>query len=293
MGRMEQMLRQLQSERGSDLHLAAGQPPRMRRKGTLAPIEGEAPAHQRRAARAAPRDHERRAVGELRGAERPRLQRPWPAGRRALPRQLLRAGERLGGGVPHHSRGRSRRSRTSALPPGDPRVRGTSTAASCWSPGRRARASRRSLAAAVDHIDLDALRQAHPRRRGSRRVRAPESRRWRWSRIARSARTRADFGARPARGPARGLRRGPRRRDETTTDRDLARARPPAGTGDAGVRAASHQQRRATIDRVVDAFPADEQPQVRLSLSSRSRASCRSSCCAPPTARAAARPTRS
>ena len=42
MGRMEAMLRLLQDERGSDLHLAAGQPPRMRRKGSLAPIEGEA-----------------------------------------------------------------------------------------------------------------------------------------------------------------------------------------------------------------------------------------------------------
>jgi twitching motility protein PilT len=43
MGRMEAMLRQLQDERGSDLHLAAGQPPRMRRKGSLDPIEGEPP----------------------------------------------------------------------------------------------------------------------------------------------------------------------------------------------------------------------------------------------------------
>jgi twitching motility protein PilT len=41
MARMEALLRQLQDERGSDLHLAAGQPPRMRRKGSLAPIEGE------------------------------------------------------------------------------------------------------------------------------------------------------------------------------------------------------------------------------------------------------------
>ncbi len=41
MGRMEAMLRLLQDERGSDLHLAAGQPPRMRRKGSLTPIEGE------------------------------------------------------------------------------------------------------------------------------------------------------------------------------------------------------------------------------------------------------------
>ena len=41
MGRMEAMLRQLQDEHGSDLHLAAGQPPRMRRKGSLAPIDGE------------------------------------------------------------------------------------------------------------------------------------------------------------------------------------------------------------------------------------------------------------
>ena len=41
MGRMEALLRQLQDERGSDLHLAAGQPPRMRRKGSLAPIDGE------------------------------------------------------------------------------------------------------------------------------------------------------------------------------------------------------------------------------------------------------------
>jgi len=43
MGRMEAMLRQLQDEHGSDLHLAAGQPPRMRRKGSLVPIEGQPP----------------------------------------------------------------------------------------------------------------------------------------------------------------------------------------------------------------------------------------------------------
>jgi twitching motility protein PilT len=40
---MEAMLKQLQDERGSDLHLAAGQPPRMRRKGSLDPIEGQPP----------------------------------------------------------------------------------------------------------------------------------------------------------------------------------------------------------------------------------------------------------
>jgi twitching motility protein PilT len=38
---MEAMLRQLRDERGSDLHLAAGQLPRMRRKGSLDPIDGE------------------------------------------------------------------------------------------------------------------------------------------------------------------------------------------------------------------------------------------------------------
>jgi len=38
MGRMEDLLRQLREEKGSDLHLAAGQPPRMRRKGSLDPI---------------------------------------------------------------------------------------------------------------------------------------------------------------------------------------------------------------------------------------------------------------
>ncbi len=43
MGCMEAMLRQLQDEHGSDLHLAAGQPPRMRRKGSLEAIEGEPP----------------------------------------------------------------------------------------------------------------------------------------------------------------------------------------------------------------------------------------------------------
>ncbi len=46
MGRMEAMLRQLHDERGSDLHLAAGQPPRMRRKGSLDAIEGQAAAHR-------------------------------------------------------------------------------------------------------------------------------------------------------------------------------------------------------------------------------------------------------
>jgi twitching motility protein PilT len=43
MGRLTDMLRQLRDEKGSDLHLAAGQPPRMRRKGSLEPISGMAP----------------------------------------------------------------------------------------------------------------------------------------------------------------------------------------------------------------------------------------------------------
>jgi twitching motility protein PilT len=38
MGRMEDLLKQLKDEKGSDLHLAAGQPPRMRKKGSLDPI---------------------------------------------------------------------------------------------------------------------------------------------------------------------------------------------------------------------------------------------------------------
>ena len=42
MGQMEQMLRSLRDEQGSDLHLSAGQPPRMRRKGSLDPVAGEA-----------------------------------------------------------------------------------------------------------------------------------------------------------------------------------------------------------------------------------------------------------
>jgi twitching motility protein PilT len=43
MGRMDAMLRQLLEEKGSDLHLAAGQPPRMRRKGSLEPVAGAPP----------------------------------------------------------------------------------------------------------------------------------------------------------------------------------------------------------------------------------------------------------
>lgn len=39
MGRMEDLLCRLRAEKGSDLHLAAGQPPRMRRKGSLDAIE--------------------------------------------------------------------------------------------------------------------------------------------------------------------------------------------------------------------------------------------------------------
>ena len=38
MGRMEDLLRQLKDDAGSDLHLAAGQPPRMRKKGSLVAI---------------------------------------------------------------------------------------------------------------------------------------------------------------------------------------------------------------------------------------------------------------
>jgi twitching motility protein PilT len=43
MGRLDAMLTSLREQNGSDLHLAAGQPPRMRRKGSLDPIEGAAP----------------------------------------------------------------------------------------------------------------------------------------------------------------------------------------------------------------------------------------------------------
>jgi len=42
MGRMAEMLVSLREKGGSDLHLAANQPPRMRRKGSLDAIEGEA-----------------------------------------------------------------------------------------------------------------------------------------------------------------------------------------------------------------------------------------------------------
>ena len=48
MGRMERCCAQLQDESGSDLHLAAGQTPRMRRKGSLDAIEGQAPLDRRR-----------------------------------------------------------------------------------------------------------------------------------------------------------------------------------------------------------------------------------------------------
>jgi twitching motility protein PilT len=41
MGRLEAMLTSLREKDGSDLHLTAGQPPRMRRKGSLTPLEGE------------------------------------------------------------------------------------------------------------------------------------------------------------------------------------------------------------------------------------------------------------
>jgi twitching motility protein PilT len=40
---MDDMLTSLRERHGSDLHLAAGQPPRMRRKGSLDPVEGAAP----------------------------------------------------------------------------------------------------------------------------------------------------------------------------------------------------------------------------------------------------------
>ena len=42
MARLEAMLTSLREKDGSDLHLAAGQPPRMRRKGALTPLDGEA-----------------------------------------------------------------------------------------------------------------------------------------------------------------------------------------------------------------------------------------------------------
>ncbi len=42
MGRLEAMLTSLREKDGSDLHITAGQPPRMRRKGSLTPLDGEA-----------------------------------------------------------------------------------------------------------------------------------------------------------------------------------------------------------------------------------------------------------
>jgi twitching motility protein PilT len=42
-GEMDRMLKALREHGGSDLHLAAGQPPRMRHKGSLDPIAGAAP----------------------------------------------------------------------------------------------------------------------------------------------------------------------------------------------------------------------------------------------------------
>ncbi len=42
MGRLEAMLISLREKDGSDLHITAGQPPRMRRKGSLTPLDGEA-----------------------------------------------------------------------------------------------------------------------------------------------------------------------------------------------------------------------------------------------------------
>ena len=42
MGRLETMLTSLREKDGSDLHITAGQPPRMRRKGSLTPLDGEA-----------------------------------------------------------------------------------------------------------------------------------------------------------------------------------------------------------------------------------------------------------
>jgi twitching motility protein PilT len=42
MGRMQEWLQRLRDEEGSDLHLAAGEPPRMRRKGSLEPVAGAA-----------------------------------------------------------------------------------------------------------------------------------------------------------------------------------------------------------------------------------------------------------
>lgn len=41
MSRLEAMLTSLREKDGSDLHVAAGQPPRMRRKGALTPLDGE------------------------------------------------------------------------------------------------------------------------------------------------------------------------------------------------------------------------------------------------------------
>jgi len=43
MGRMQELLHKLRDEHGSDLHLAAGQPPRMRRKGSLEALAGSSP----------------------------------------------------------------------------------------------------------------------------------------------------------------------------------------------------------------------------------------------------------
>ena len=203
---------------------------------TLEPVDGWPRPRRRRAARAPARDRHRRAVGGVRGERRPRL-RLRPRRRGPLPRQLPAPGERRRRGVPHHSRA-DRPARGAQPAAGDREARRPAAGASCWSPARPARASRR-------RSPRSSTRSTAPTRKHIVTIEDPvefvhQNKKSVFSQREVGARHR-ELRRRAARRDPPGRRRHPGRRDARPRD-DLARDHR-RRDGHAGLRHAAHQRR--------------------------------------------------
>ena len=177
----------------------------------------------------------------------------------ALSRQLLLQDDRPRRGLPHHPH-QGPDARRSRLPRGDRASSPSGAPGWCWSPGPTGSGKSTTLAAMINHINRDA-RVPHPHHRGPGRVRAraAEVRR---SRTARSARTRSSFAQRhPQRRAARTrnvILIGELRNNET-----MKLALQLASFGVLVFATVHTNSAPATIERIINAFPADEQPQMR------------------------------
>ena len=259
MGRLQDLLRATRESGSSDLHLASGFAPRVRLHGSLVALAGGSDLTPEELADAPRRGGERRAVAGVSRFGRPRLRLRRPRGG-ALPRQLPAPGARPLRRLPHH--------------PGDDRVdRGARTAAGARPAGgapQRAGAGHRT----------DRLRQVDDPR-GDHRPDQPQP-------LARHIVTieepvefvhqnrRSVFSQREVGSDtvsfAAALRSAIRQDADVVLVgemRDLETISLALKAAEMGmlVFGTLHTNSAAkTIDRLIDVFPADEQPQARLSL---------------------------